>query len=353
MEKSIKDKINEVKSFLSVDNLKKALEILKMLLVGTSFESDVISLQRRYSDLQKRQITGRLSNDEALRYSNILCHDIISLLDSLSDSKTESVMFSDNFDELMTKLNRPYYMSIKWWLTSALRLIYQLFIVGVIIFSLWAIVIILPDFISSPPRSEDYEELINTSSYSRLHVRGYDNKGKYSDYFVYLTKDFNWKKGEDATSERFGMEESICEHLKTHPMISKINSDELITILTLGNASYEEDPAIQNAYFRLKAEEDRAGLRARKLASCIHNNLTKILPLYTINLGKNLVEATESKYQRLIVVIGIIKNEPHVFKEEAIYNGLVVEYENGNLEFDIRNYSKAKDIGFLLMTKHQ
>ena len=83
--------------------------------------------------------------------------------------------------------------------------------------------------------------------------------------------------------------------------------------------------------------------RAEKLAICVNRVLKKFTPVYTLNLGKYMMESEISDWQRQILIIGLLRREKFTNESEALYNGLVKEYIRGNLQFDINFYSKVEE----------
>lgn len=177
---------------------------------------------------------------------------------------------------------------------------------------------------------------------------GHDKKGKKSEMIIYFVKGFNWAKEKIAVAEDSGKEFEICDFISNTGIVNKMNSDLLKGIICFGNASFEEDLNIP-IEDRLTVEEDRADKRAKKLAECVNQNVSKLTPIYKLNLGKYLFEDLVSKYQRQIIVIGIIKNEEGVINSEALVNGLILEKSRKNIEFNILSFSKVLNDSTMLL----
>lgn len=163
---------------------------------------------------------------------------------------------------------------------------------------------------------------------------GYDNRGFKAEYIVYLIRGFNWKLGEIASVEENGIPFDICGYLGISGINERINSDSLRAIICFGNTSYEEELSIPKE-FRLQAEEDRAEERARKLAECVNRNLKKLTPVFISNIGKHETPTSNSAWQRQILIIGLRRKDKNVVELEALYNGLLLEFDRGNLEINI------------------
>lgn len=179
---------------------------------------------------------------------------------------------------------------------------------------------------------------------------GFDNKGFKAEYIIYLIRGFNWRLGEIAVGEEDGFEFEICDYLGSSGLNSRINNENLKAIICLGNTSFEEDLSVPEN-LRLKKEEDRSEKRANKLANCVNGYVEKLTPIFTLNLGKHLIETDFSEWQRQILIIGLIKGDSGVIEEEALYNGLVKEFIEENIEFNIMDYSKVDNITKRLIMK--
>lgn len=182
----------------------------------------------------------------------------------------------------------------------------------------------------------------STETLKTFKFSGEDTNGKRADYIIYLVRGFNWRIGEVAVSEDNGEPFDICHHLTGNGISARINNDSLQAIICFGNTSFEEDLSIA-PQLRLKKEEDRASERAEELAQCVNSILGKLTPVYTLNLGKYLEEDDDSRYQREIIIIGLIGKEKGVVEEEALFEGLLTEHWKGNLDFDIQQFSRVTE----------
>lgn len=325
-----KEFLAHIKTSIRAGDIKHALDKLENILKDSKFSTELSLLQSRFSSLNEKKRKGIITeSDSSLEYNKIV-NSFLEIIESIKQDHSSIWQLRKYF--YLPRIGKIFLYSIS-------------IIALVLIFSLFAFLI---TFMPAPNFQDTYtlktkplNSHIETLTYDRIHFIGKDNKGNTGEYFLYITKDFNWKKGKDAVSERRGKEKDICLHFIEHEMISRINSDKIIGLFALGNASHEENTSITDVSLRLKEEENRAAYRARKLASCIGDNLSRLTPVFTINLGKHKETDTNSNYQRLIVVIGILNTKGPILHAEALYQGLVDEYTIGNIEFDIRNYSRV------------
>lgn len=186
-------------------------------------------------------------------------------------------------------------------------------------------------------KSSQKSVLQHEGEYDYLIFDTQDDAGNQAEYILYIVNGFNWKIGEVAVSEEYGVEFDICSHLEEIGIIERINSDSLKAIICFGNTSFEEDQSVPYEQ-RISAEEQRAQKRAEKLAICVNRVLKKFTPVYTLNLGKYMLESDISDWQRQILIIGLLRREKFTNENEALYNGLVKEYVKGNLKFNIIVY---------------
>lgn len=319
-----------IKSLIKIGEIEKALELLEKKLKESSFSSEFTLLQSRLSSLYKKIRQGTISDENANLESNKIVNSLLEILKKVEQDKPS-----------IKKLKKAFFLRN---LGELIPLVSIIIVLGFFVGFFYLLSILYSTFNynyqkSMPSTIIDHK--IETSTFERVRFIGKDNNNNSAEYYIYITKDFNWEKGKDATSERFGEKKDVCVHLGKHEVIKRINNDEIIGLFALGNSSFEENSNISDASQRLKEEEDRASFRAKKLASCVGDQLTHLTPLFTINLGKHIKADNNSNYQRLIVVIGLAKTIGPTIHEEALFNGLVKEYLVGNLEFDIRNYSKV------------
>lgn len=322
------DFILYINNLISEGNIECALEKLDAYLKDSKFSIEISSLQSRFSSLNKKRRKGIINESHSSLELNKIVNSLLEITDEIKQDRSS-----------VWQLRKRFYLPIlvKIFLYSIVTLMF-----GLIFFFFAFLITLIP--IPSYNKTTLENTLTNDIkklTYDRIRFVGKDNKGNTAEYFLYITKDFNWEKGKNATSERHGKKKDICLHFMEHEMVSRINNDKIIGLFALGNASHEENFSITDASKRLKKEENRAAYRAKKLASCIGDRLKNLTPIFTINLGKHKTIDKISNYQRLIVVIGLLNTQGSTIHEEALYQGLVQEHISGNLEFDIRDYSRV------------
>lgn len=317
-----------IKNLIKEGQIEHALEKLENVLNDSKFSTELSLLHSRFSSLSEKNRKGTINESNSSLEYNKIVNSTLEITDKIKQDRSS-----------VWQLRKHFYLSTlaKIFLYSVVTLIF-----GLIFFLVAFFITLIP--ISSYNKTILENTLTNDIerlTYDRIRFVGKDNKGNTAEYFLYITKDFNWEKGKNATSQRHGKKKDICLHFMEHEMVSRINNDKIIGLFALGNASYEENFSITDASKRLKEEENRAAYRAKKLASCIGDRLKSLTPIFTINLGKHNTIDKISSYQRLIVVIGLLNTQGSTIHEEALYQGLVNEYLIGNLEFDIRDYSRV------------
>jgi hypothetical protein len=307
-----------------------------------SFESLIKQLdtvEKKLAFFQEKKIKGGLSLDQEFR----LEEDIEDLKQEIIRiKKTQTSNNKDPFYEVVYKKVKNI---ISWIIhiitTVVLGLGFMaLFFVGASVF--------VNNFRGCNPEPDiDINQLEKTQKKVLAHspnldlykFKGFDKKGKKVEYITYFLKNYNWALGEVATSENEGQKINICNYLNQIGIINKMNDDNVIAVITLGNASNEESLSIP-LYLRTSHEEDRAEERANKLANCLTPVMSNLTPLFTLNLGKYEENDVHSLLQRRIIVIGVLKQDDNAVQEEALLNGLILEEDN--LGFNVLNYSKVR-----------
>lgn len=336
------DFLSLIEYLIKKGEISDALKRFDYFLKDSSFSDEISHLQSRYATLSKQIRQGIISHEKATLENNKITNAFIQIISSLKSNKVSKKNYYKQSIRRGAISSLPSIVFIAT-LAATIYFVYLFLQIFGPLFFPQTTIIKGEDIISRQEDIISRQEDIQTAAYNRIKFRGTDKNNNSAEYFLYITKDFNWKKGEDATSERLGVEKKICLHFAEHKMIYRINHDTISRLYAFGNASYEENLSIKNKAARLRAEEDRAAFRARKLASCVGDQLKTLTPVYTINLGKHLNKEIHSNYQRLIVVIGLIKEYGPTIHKEALYDGLVKEHSKGNLQFDIRDFSRVQD----------
>lgn len=174
--------------------------------------------------------------------------------------------------------------------------------------------------------------------YKRHELKTYDNSGNRVEYIVYIIKGFNWKLGTVLDGQDRGEDFDICNYMSKSGIESRLNKDNLKAVICFGNSSYEESSKIPK-HKRLRAEETRAETRASELAKCVNEQMKLFTPIYTLNLGKHKKYSKDSKWQRQIIIIGLVSKDEYAVEEEALYNGLIEDCKQKRIDINVNDYS--------------
>lgn len=364
------EEFEELQELIKEGHLKKALDKLSLYLEESeSLRSAYLQISRRLTDIENQYQKGVINFSDYQLHRSQITEAIINFTRQIND-RNEGKIFSNKSDNIFT---------------CVAILIYTLFFVSIVGFIVWQgplILNALDEWIEQErlfreeeerrkKEMEVYQQRLDSMNretrkfidslsairydYPELTIEekrftGVDNNGFKAEYIIYLIRGFNWRLGEITVGEEDGVEFEICNYLSSSGINSRLNSDSLKAIVCFGNTSYEEDLTIPSG-LRLKKEEDRAEKRANKLAKCVNDRMKKLTPVYTLNLGKHGEETELSEWQRQIIIIGLVKKDTEIVEEEALFNGLVREYLEGNLEFNVMDYSKVGYSANLLRMK--
>lgn len=308
-------------------------------------KNEIISISSRLYDLieQKRKSTTTFEN------LSIGLNQIRDSILKLIDQNVDSLNVLDiNFHEQKKTIKHIF-------IDDAISTITPMILVAGLLFVVYTIYFLIQFFSSSFSYENEAKVAPSTklaSSLVSIHrFTGYDNSGKSSNYISYIVRGFSWKKNETELGKRHNSGEDVCSFIISNGVITQINNDELKGIICFGNASYEEVLSIPFEE-RLRIEEDRAKERSIILSECIYSNMKISTPIHSLNLGKSQEISDNSEHQRQILVIGIKDRKIGVIEEEALFNGLVNEFEKDNINIDIRTFSKVKATNRLKINRY-
>jgi|GEM_PF-1564555 len=332
----------------------KLEEVLGILKQKYPKDKTIIQFFSRLNYLKKQNINGIISDNNAETKRNKISKDLLIFINEYDIIKIVDSTISDSSKKSKKQhIFNGFLPTIFHTLKSFFSIIASLFTIiafPVLLFGLVYILSInLPKLKDSVLSEANNDESINLPKiiaaspfFEERKIKGADKKGKIAEYIVFLVRNFNWRIGEIALSEKNGKLNDICSQLKEIGVASRVNRDDLKGIVCFGNTSYEESSTIPEKE-RLKLEEERADKRAQKLAECVSNVLIQSTPIFTSNIGKYKIDDEISAYQRSIILIGIIKNEMNVVNEEALLNAFQKEFISGNWELNLNLFSKVEN----------
>lgn len=169
------------------------------------------------------------------------------------------------------------------------------------------------------------------SEWLAWRIKSPDNKGGSAEFEIYIcSQEFTWRYRSWQVTELNGQEEDLRLHLHTPGLKQRLG--EAKGIVVIGASSEEGSPA---------EELDRAEKRANRLVSWVREVVERKTEVYSLNLGKyepgSSLTGTSpdlTKKQRGIVIVAIVRTEPGVKLQEALYAALLSK----NLPFDLRKF---------------
>lgn len=314
----------------------KLEEVVEYLVKTFPTEENIIQLSGGLQQIRNSNFRGELSNDEIIRYRNIIRNNTFNIIKSIREEK---------FD-------REQPVPIHYH-SSYENCILPIFILGGFLIFLFVLFSKLefPSIQSAEFQDKTLKEQTRKLAtnnvgnqmpilYTEKKLTGFDGGGRKAEYIVFIVRNFNWALGEIHKSERNGEQSEICEHLSTSGVEARLNREDFKGIICFGNTSVEEDMSLPKN-MRKSKEEDRAESRATFLSDCISEVLKSRTPIFKANLGKYNLQDEITNYQREIIIVGIIENDENVINEEALFNGLIDWHLRQDWEIDIREYSKV------------
>lgn len=342
--------ITNSKRFIAEGKTEKAVIEIFQMAIDFGYEKEIIIIHNKYKQTKQAELLNLIDRNQINVEKSQLANALINLIQDI-----ENKLNSNNLSNIHSDFKNKSILSILASLiyegfeamSGAIAILAAFFIIYSTVFKKCN----FPNFFNS----RDYEDkmLLNSEILKisdTYRFSGSDNNGKKAEMIIYFVKGFNWAKEKIAVAEDSGKEFEICNFISSTGIVAKMNSNLLKGIICFGNASFEEDLSIPLEN-RLTFEEDRADKRADKLAECVNKNVSSLTPIYKLNLGKYLLGDLVPKYQRQIIVVGIVKNDEGVVNSEALINGLIMENSRKNIEFDILSFSKVLNGKTLMLKK--
>lgn len=336
--------LNQIKGKIENDQLEQALVLLDQYIRNETEVKEpirkriimyILSWRRQLKSLNDNIRSGTISNEEERVETNKISKSIIDL-----------------FQDIEAKNFKPYAHSL-----SRIEAPESAAGLGLLIlFPLFLVILFLlvqlgnRNYSSNEQASRQgnnsQEALDDSWKVMGDQFIGKDNMGRKGIYVRYYVRGYYWKLGEIAVAEQRNSDKikiesvNICDALIAGGIPEKINKKPPRKIIVFGNASCEEDNSLPDS-IRLTAEEDRARFRGEKLAKCV-NAFTEVdSPIDILNLGQYQVFSHESLWQREILIVGIIKEEPGTLTPQALYDGLEKSMRKLNPKLDLANYSRV------------
>jgi Effector-associated domain 11 len=183
----------------------------------------------------------------------------------------------------------------------------------------------------------------NTPYIIEKRIQGFDKAGRLSEYILFIVRDFNWVIGEETMSEHLDAQLNVCEQLQIIGIKSRINREDLKSIVCFGNTCSKEDPTLPKSS-RRSQEEDRASKRAHYLGNCVSYVLEQSSTPITLSVVGQYTEVEEiTDYQREIIIVGVLKNDVGVEHPESLFDAFYKLNATGELMMDISKFSLVKN----------
>ncbi len=192
-----------------------------------------------------------------------------------------------------------------------------------------------PPTVNTIERNYDKESFDSWTIYKPTQY--IDLIGKSATIQILKSQVLNWKIGSHSSVEIHGKYVNYIDYIDTGEISTKLKQYKLI--IAVGAAS-KELKSKTNLNKAINLEEQRAVKRAEQLRIWLHQGLGNTIPIQPLSLGMRKDDNNTEKdtsYQRLIVLLGVIRMDEGCDLKSALYNNLNTKLD---FPFKLSDYTK-------------